>query len=271
LDVVDVGLLRRYVGPDAIDADTDFAVNQAGTEFTYAIDDGLDQIVVVADLATGNIKTQFQLGGYQTAWSLVFPSPDDSRYLAIVNGDDPLADPDILRVVTRTGQFVAQLPGTRAAAWAPDGSLVVLAPTSATTYAMTVIPAVGANYTLATFTRAYDDLPTHITVSPDNTLVAFGDGGAIWTVPFAGGAAPRKLVESDVILHEPAFSPDGNFLAFSRNGNGGGPGDCDAVYIVPVTTSGPPIYTTSADSDPFKLILEPFSRVTSCGEGMFWR
>lgn len=272
LEVVDVGLLRDLVGPTAIDADTDFAVNQRGTEFTYAIDNvGPGQTVVVADLATGDIKTQFQLGGYMTGYNVLLPSADDTRYAAIVNGDDPLNDPDELRIVTRTGAFVAQLPDARAVAWAPDGGLVVLARSSLTTYAMTVIPKVGATYTLATFARAFDDLPKHITVSPDQSLVAFGDGGAIWTVPYAGGAAPRKLVESDVFLNEPAFSPDGNFLAFSRNGNGGAQSNCDAVYIVPVTTSGPPIYTTSSDDDPFKLILEPFSRVTSCGEGMFWR
>jgi Tol biopolymer transport system component len=71
--------------------------------------------------------------------------------------------------------------------------------------------------------------------SPDGRTIVFSggaDGGAeLYTVPAAGGAAPKRLtVTPDKDEHNPAFSPDGTRIAFDRgceNGNG------TCVYVMP--------------------------------------
>jgi hypothetical protein len=99
-------------------------------------------------------------------------------------------------------------------------------------------------------------------------LVAYNDGTTVMGVPFAGGRAPAPLVQSNLPLREPAFSPDSSRLALTRIGGGGFL--CDAVFIVPVTPAAP-VVLVGGDDDPYRLIIPPQTRISSCGQAMFWR
>jgi tricorn protease len=57
-------------------------------------------------------------------------------------------------------------------------------------------------------------------ISPDGSEIAFVSGGDIWTVP-AGGGAARLLVAHSAHESRPLYSPDGRYLAFNSNRNGG--------------------------------------------------
>ena len=57
-------------------------------------------------------------------------------------------------------------------------------------------------------------------ISPDGSEIAFVSGGDIWTVPADGGAA-RLLVAHSAHESRPLYSPDGRYLAFNSNRNGG--------------------------------------------------
>ena len=77
--------------------------------------------------------------------------------------------------------------------------------------------------------------------SPDGTLLAVAvttydleknqGRGRIWLVPARAKAGePRALTSSDVSSAEPAFSPDGKRLAFTRKGDGGKP----QIHVMPL-------------------------------------
>ncbi len=57
-------------------------------------------------------------------------------------------------------------------------------------------------------------------IAPDGSEIAFVSGGDIWTVSAAGGAA-RLLVAHSAHESRPLYSPDGRWLAFNSNRNGG--------------------------------------------------
>ncbi len=57
-------------------------------------------------------------------------------------------------------------------------------------------------------------------ISPDGSEIAFVSGGDIWTVPAAGGSA-RLLVAHSAHESRPLYAPDGRYLAFNSNRNGG--------------------------------------------------
>jgi Tol biopolymer transport system component len=58
----------------------------------------------------------------------------------------------------------------------------------------------------------------HPRLSPDGKTIAVSYQGAIWTVPAAGGVMTR-LTDGEGFDHEPAWSPDGQRLAFVRGPN----------------------------------------------------
>lgn len=64
-------------------------------------------------------------------------------------------------------------------------------------------------------------------LSPDGSLIAFSYQGNLWTVPRSGGVATR-LTASDCLDLNPIFSPDGKWIAFTSNREGG-----SQVYIIP--------------------------------------
>jgi Tol biopolymer transport system component/C-terminal processing protease CtpA/Prc len=67
-------------------------------------------------------------------------------------------------------------------------------------------------------------------ISPDGSEIAFVSGGDIWTVSATGGAA-RLLVAHSAHESRPLYSPDGRYLAFNSNRNGG-----DDVFVMDLGT-----------------------------------
>ena len=67
-------------------------------------------------------------------------------------------------------------------------------------------------------------------ISPDGHEIAFESGGAIWSVPAAGGDA-HLLVADGATDRRPLFSPDGQRLAFVSTHTGGGD-----IYVLTLAT-----------------------------------
>ncbi|MGH9482158.1 MAG: peptidase S41, partial [Terriglobales bacterium] len=72
---------------------------------------------------------------------------------------------------------------------------------------------------------------TQPALSPDGAQIAFAAGGAIWTVPNAGGVA-RLLIADSATASRPLYSPDGRWLAFDSTRTGGGD-----IYLLDLSTS----------------------------------
>jgi len=64
--------------------------------------------------------------------------------------------------------------------------------------------------------------------SPDGSLMAFTQGGDIWTLAIGGGKEPQKLMGSPPNEYGAAFSPDGRWLAYVSDESGR-----DEVYVAP--------------------------------------
>lgn len=64
-------------------------------------------------------------------------------------------------------------------------------------------------------------------LSPDGSQIAFSYQGNLWTVPRSGGVATR-LTASDCLDLNPIFSPDGKWIAFMSNREGG-----TQVFVIP--------------------------------------
>src|SRR5437899_9075439 len=91
-------------------------------------------------------------------------------------------------------------------------------------------------------------------VSPDGARVAFvrvtvnekkeGYNTSIWSVPVAGGEAPRQLTKGD---HDttPRWSPDGKFLAFLRSTEKDGKPEPPQLAILPMAGGDSFVFTDS--------------------------
>lgn len=69
-------------------------------------------------------------------------------------------------------------------------------------------------------------------LSPDGTRICFGYQGNLWTVPVAGGPATR-LTANDSYDINPRWSPDGKWIAFNSDREGG-----TQVFLIP-SVGGP--------------------------------
>ena len=65
------------------------------------------------------------------------------------------------------------------------------------------------------------------------TQIAFAYGGDLWVVGRQGGEA-RRITSTPAVEADPQFSPDGKWIAFTSNRDGG-----DAVYVVSVDGGDP--------------------------------
>lgn len=77
--------------------------------------------------------------------------------------------------------------------------------------------------------------PTRLLRDPSlgPSAIAFTYGGDIWVVARQGGAA-RRLTSTPAVEEDPKFSPDGKWIAFTSNREGG-----DAVYVVSAEGGNP--------------------------------
>ncbi len=78
--------------------------------------------------------------------------------------------------------------------------------------------------------------------STDGTLIGFSDdNGGVWVLPANGSAAARKVLDD---AHYPAWSPDGQWIAFNLDGIRLMPGQLPPAGVIPQQT----ILTTAPES-----------------------
>jgi len=158
--------------------------------------------------------------GDEPAWS-----PDGSR---IVFATDTglrvmAADGSDVRTVTSPGVGIDEYPR-----WSPDGTTIVYDTTgsqqlddsgfSPTSEIMTV-PVDGGTPERVTRNHVDDAHPDY---SPDGSMIAFHEDGAIWVMN-ADGSGPRRLTHG-CCAFTPRWSPDGSKIAYTRyDGNWGRP------------------------------------------------
>lgn len=82
--------------------------------------------------------------------------------------------------------------------------------------------------------------PEFLAVSPDGQFVAFAWGGDLWISPIQGGSSSRLTVHP-AEERRPAFSPDGQWLAFESNRDG-----ARNLYVMPLAKSATGIVGGSA-------------------------
>jgi imidazolonepropionase-like amidohydrolase/Tol biopolymer transport system component len=113
-----------------------------------------------------------------------------------------------------------------------------------------------------------------VDVSPDGTEIAFDLLGDIYVIPFEGGEA-RQLTHGFAWNKQPAYSPDGRFLAFTSDRAGG-----DNIWIMERDGSNPRQVTRES----FRLLNGPswtpdsryivarkhFTSARSLGAGEMW-
>ena len=219
--------------------------------------------VTIRTLATGAVADEFVFPDGLEGDSYIYPSQSNTLYAGLVNGPDVFG-PSNLLIVTRDGTPQSQVVGARAMAWGPNDEVVVSAQITTTTFGLVVIPPGGPNTLLATFS-SYDELPTDITVSPDGSTVAYSFLDDIYAVPSDGSSAPRKLFDAGPgELREATFSPDGQYLAFTRDFF-----NCGRIHIASATLPGT-LEITSDQDDPTVYRIDG-DTVLSCGSGMCWR
>lgn len=142
--------------------------------------------------------------------------------------------------------------------WSPDGRRIVFCSTRGGAYAIWVMDAGGNHLTQLTTPHGtsfpYSNIPTY---SPDGSKIAFWSGvdlgpGQIWVMNPDG--SNRKQVThppAGVNCDEPAWSPDGRKIVFTRNG----PGE-DGIWIMDADGRNQRVFVTGL-RDPSRTSWQP--------------
>ena len=158
--------------------------------------------------------------------------------LASCGGSDKAADPDLIFVSTRDGDYAIYSMNTGGGgehrltdadvdastpqglffqtepAWSPDGATIAFASTREGSFDLYTMKADGSGTKRLTSTKVDDNFPAW---SPDGERIAFtrGTPGRLFVMD-ADGSGARPLTGQDVDESEPAWSPDGRWVAYSR-------------------------------------------------------
>jgi WD40 repeat protein len=137
-------------------------------------------------------------------------SPDGSR-MAIQDGDAMV----VLDLVSGEARpLTAALAGTAVAGfdWSPDGSLLAVVLAHEGRQALWIVNAADGNGKPRM--RLSGDLDGFVTWSPDGKRLAVGMDGKVQLLPLDGAEAPVPLAGQEGTSGMPAWSPDGQWIAF---------------------------------------------------------
>jgi serine/threonine-protein kinase len=156
----------------------------------------------------------------------------DGRQLAYVAGRRANRDVWVYDVASGTPRRLTLGESSAAAVWSPDGRELAF-------------PADRGDGTWNLFSLAADGsgTPERLTTSDRSQFVsswsscgvlAFVEGSDIWVLPMHAGRDARVFVATEFSERWPAFSPDGEWLAYASDETGQ-----DEVYVRPYPGSGP--------------------------------
>jgi Tol biopolymer transport system component len=134
------------------------------------------------------------------------------------------------------GSIRSRIPGD-SSSWLPDGRLALSLYNGlfATDASLAHSAQIGADL---------PDAASDIAVSPDGRVAAFAMDGHVWTENLADGSNLKQLTASSGAEGQPAWSPDGRYVAVEYYGY------CPIVYAVPADGQrvfiGNPAVPTSA-------------------------
>jgi len=181
-------------------------------------------VLNLKDGHTTLIPNQLREDSFES-WGLAWAP--DGRRLAFVNGDR-------IFTISIDGSNLRELADGVFPTWTPDGNHIVFASGSFYTGSELDIAVIGVDGVgLRTLGRGlYPD------VSPAGDEVAYSTPTGVFVVPFAGGT-PRLVVPNGF---GPVWSPDGEFLAFTRFTScpSDGHGVCSGRIFVVAAEGGEP-------------------------------
>ncbi|MEO8097782.1 MAG: protein kinase [Acidobacteriota bacterium] len=127
--------------------------------------------------------------------------------------------------------------------WTPDGRFIAFETSTATGYGIGLVRSDGSGKTIRLLEHTGLMIP--VSFHPDGTRLAYYEtnpetGFDIWTVPFDGSDAehpragkPEPFLNTTFAENNPAFSPDGRWVAYTSNESGRG-----EVYVRPFSGPG---------------------------------
>jgi len=153
------------------------------------------------------------IGYSPTLFTHVMASPDHQRMAVETRWFDRALDRHHDTVVFEDRVVIATYENYSAAAWVDNDTLVMVSHDGLYTASVGEAPVL-LNNAAASDGTTYFNNPD---VSPDGTQVVYEwNDGAIWVMDIDGGGA-RELANDSQNLRYPAWSPDGQFVAFMRN------------------------------------------------------
>jgi len=159
-------------------------------------------IAILAALALAGSRPHQPLGANG---SLVYEAHDSTGQREIIG----LLDPSGARPIVPTDPALVDFCPT----WSRDGSRIAYEALGADRAEVVVSTATGADagIIVTDLSVGQGSGPTSLAWSPDDTMIAYVDGGRLWVVPAAGGA-PQMVVDALAQGSSAAWSPDGRRL-----------------------------------------------------------
>jgi len=164
-------------------------------------------------------------------------SPDGSKLAVTLSKD---GNPEIYIIKAADGSVVSRLTNNKAIdtspAWSPDGSQIAFVSDRNGGPQIFVMSASGGNATQVSFNGKYNTTPTW-SPKAGKKIIAYTtrDGGNYDIVTLdLDTKTMTRITQSEGNNEEPAFSPNGRAIAFSRTSGGGGAG----IYIANADGTG---------------------------------
>jgi eukaryotic-like serine/threonine-protein kinase len=223
---------------------SNFAMESTARRAVYlAQDNSENRVAVVAtDASARLVNTLVDIPGRLGAWSKITLSPDGQRLLFNYNkqNTNDLWVHDMISGLTRP--FSAKDDKLYDSAWTPDGRIAYHSFSTRQVMVMDAVP--GATpIQLLPGDKELDG--ENLSFSPDGRYVLIGTSSqqgepGIYLFDVGDGDSGRPFYASPSNEGEPAFSPDGRWVAYTANGSGR-----NEIYLRPFDAQNPestPIY-----------------------------